>query len=119
MPNAKSQLGTRILYANLAAYIFAIIVTCLEYVLSFVVEDDDYSIQMCRKQMTLTYTYILVNISSILRISASCYMNLRFSQPFKNLKQQFVIVFCSDEIINDMDIDQETLAEILFLRRQL
>lgn len=113
MPATKSPFGSGMLFANLSAYIFAIIITAIVFGLSLVENEDEYTIRMCKIELSLSYTYIFVNISSLLRISASCYMNLRYSRPFEECKKQFVIVFCPDHIIREMPLDDDRREEIL------
>ena len=120
MADAKSPLGSGILCANLTAYIFAILVTGLEYSMSQVVENNTgNSTKDCREQLVMTYAYILVNIASLMRISASCYMNLRYSQPFDECKKKFVIVFCSDEFINEMTMSDDVREDILLTKSRV
>ena len=37
----------------------------------------------------------------MLRVFASCYMNIRYSRPFEECKKKFVLVFCDNNSLLD------------------
>ena len=46
-----------------------------------------------------------------MRAYASCYMNLRYSRPLELCKKQFVTVFCSEEFIEQIPLDDDSRVE--------
>ena len=95
----ESPIGQKILFINLSAYILAVVLLSVETVLAFF---SEYSmVQSCQLSAAVNYFYMGSQVVQMLRVFASCYMNLRYSRPFEECKKMFVLVFCDNNSLQD------------------
>lgn len=60
-------------------------------------------------QTASTFVFIGANLTTLCRVTASCYMNLRYSRPIDECKKQFVFFFCSDRVLDQVsNLDHST-----------
>ena len=78
---------------NLVVYLFYIICSSVLFVMGIIGANDD----SCKYVLTFEFIYFIGTVSYWSRIAMSCYMNLRYSRPFDECKEQFVKLFSNSE----------------------
>ena len=84
---------------NLFVYITAIVFLATEFCLSMVLMHNHLDMSNsaeCRVSISSEVVYVCVQLAKLGRVSASCFMNLRYSRPFDECKKEFVKVFCNN-----------------------
>ena len=83
---------------NLIVYIISIIAYAGIFTL-VLVYGTSYD---CQKVIAQDLVYSFTQMTFCSRIIVSCYMNLRYSRPFEEVKKQFVLMFTSNSVLQGL-----------------
>ena len=86
--------------ANLFVYIISILFYACVFTLSVMTIDDN----SCKMVLISALIYCGSQVTFLMRIAISCYMNLRYSRPFEECKMQFVMFFSNNADTRNLSI---------------
>ena len=89
----------------MCANLFVYIISILFYACIFTLSVYDINDNSCKMVLISALIYCGSQVTFLMRIVTSCYMNLRYSRPFEECKMQFVMFFSNNADTRNLSIN--------------
>ena len=88
----------------MCANLFVYIISILFYASIFTISVFTIGDKSCKIVLIKSLIYCGSQVTFLMRIAVSCYMNLRYSRPFEECKMQFVMFFSNNAETRNLSV---------------